>query len=225
MRKGVEIMRTQFDAQLKELNLDMLKMAGEVENIINMSTSALMDGDKNLAKEAVLYDYQINDLERQIERRCLKLLLQQQPVASDLRRISSALKMITDMERIGDQAADIAELSLRLEEGREEEKLTHIVKMAADTTRMVTEAINAYVSGDTALAQKVIDDDDGVDELFNLVKDDLIEMISQNREVGEQAIDLLMIAKYFERIGDHAVNIAEWVVFSITGVHKNSKIM
>lgn len=218
-------MRTQFDAQLKELNLDMLKMAGEVENIINMSTSALMDGDKNLAKEAVLYDYQINDLERQIERRCLKLLLQQQPVASDLRRISSALKMITDMERIGDQAADIAELSLRLEQGHEEEKLTHIVKMAGDTTRMVTEAINAYVSGDTALAQKVIDDDDGVDELFNLVKDDLIEMISQNREVGEQAIDLLMIAKYFERIGDHAVNIAEWVVFSITGVHKNSKIM
>lgn len=218
-------MRSNFDAQLKELNLDMLKMAGEVENIINMSMRAFLKGEHDVARETIEYDYQINEIERQIERRCLKLLLQQQPVATDLRRISSALKMITDMERIGDQAADIAQLSLRFENGMVPQKLNHIVSMASETSKMVTDAINAYVSSDTSLAEKVITDDDRVDELFNEVKDDLIEFIRNNIEVGEQAIDLLMVAKYFERIGDHAVNIAEWVVFSITGIHKNSKIM
>ena len=218
-------MRTNFDAQLKELNLDMLKMAGEVENIINMSMTAFLKAEHEVAKETIEYDYQINEIERQIERRCLKLLLQQQPVATDLRRISSALKMITDMERIGDQAADIAQLSLRFEGGMVPKNLNHIVAMASETAKMVTDAINAYVSSDTSLAEKVIADDDRVDELFNEVKDDLIDFIRNNIEVGEQAIDLLMVAKYFERIGDHAVNIAEWVVFSITGVHKNAKIM
>lgn len=218
-------MRSNFDTQLKELNLEMLKMAGEVENIINMTTTALVKNNKTLAQEAVEYDYQINDIERQIERRCLKLLLQQQPVATDLRRISAALKMITDMERIGDQAADISELTLRLEGQHDTENLKLVVQMCDETTRMVTMAINAYVSNDSTLAQKVIDLDDIVDDLFNKTKDRLIELISSHREIGEHAIDMLMIAKYFERIGDHAVNIAEWVLFSITGYHKNEQIM
>ncbi|NLZ45179.1 MAG: phosphate signaling complex protein PhoU [Clostridiales bacterium] len=218
-------MRSNFDAQLKELNLEMLKMAGEVENIINMTTNALVKSNKVLAREAVEYDEQINELERKIERSCLKLLLQQQPVATDLRKISSALKMITDMERIGDQAADISELTLRLEGEHDEESLKLVSHMCEETTRMVTMSINAYVSNDSQLAQDVIDSDDIVDDLFNKTKDSLIQLISENKEVGEQAIDMLMIAKYFERIGDHAVNIAEWVLFSITGYHKNEQIM
>lgn len=218
-------MRNSFDMQLKELNLDMLKMAGEVENIINMAISAFVNCDSALAGEAVDYDNRINELERKIESLCLKLLLRQQPVAGDLRRISSALKMITDMERIGDQAADISELSLRLDKDCDKDNFRNIVLMADETSKMVTDAINAYVSGDEAMANKVIESDDRVDSLFNIVKDEMIELAAQNKQLGEQAVDLLMIAKYFERIGDHAVNIAEWVLFSITGIHKNQKIM
>ncbi len=217
-------MRTNFEHQLRELNLEMLKMAGEVEEIINMAIKALIEKDITLAQKAIAYDYQINESESRIERLCLKLLLQQQPVAGDLRKISSALKMITDMERIGDQAADIAELIIRLAPQEYTSNLTHIRAMAEETKNMVTNSINAYVNLETATAEQVIESDDVVDALFNREKQSLIDLISQNSDIGEQAIDLFMIAKYFERIGDHAVNIAEWVVFSITGVHKNEKI-
>ncbi|MFT3951026.1 MAG: phosphate signaling complex protein PhoU [Oscillospiraceae bacterium] len=218
-------MRSNFELQLKQLNLEMLKMAGEVEEIIGMAIKALIDNDPELAGDTIAYDYQVNESERRIESICLNLLLRQQPVAGDLRKISSALKMITDMERIGDQAADISELVLRLAGEEYTANLAHIRRMAEETRKMVTRAINAYVSADAATAREVIASDDIVDELFNREKAALIKLISEQRDAGEQAIDLFMAAKYFERIGDHAVNIAEWVLFSITGVHKNEKII
>ena len=156
---------------------------------------------------------------RDIESMCLKLLLQQQPVARDLRQISAALKMITDMERIGDQAADIAEIITFLK-GRSCENCEAIGEMGRATIRMVTESVDAFVKRDTALAEGVIRYDDVVDDYFLKVKSALITLIAQNPDDGEYALDLLMIAKYFERIGDHATNIAEWVLFSVTGVHK-----
>lgn len=218
-------MRTQFDNQLRELNIDMIKMASTVEEAINKSVTALINRDGALAQEIITEDRNINDMERQIERRCLKLLLQQQPVARDLRRISSALKMITDMERIGDHATDISEITKRFVNEELIKSPEHIRQMANATTKMVKDCIDAFVNNDEEAAKAVIKEDDIVDDLFNRVKAELIEMITEDKTVGEQAIDLLMIAKYFERIGDHAVNIAEWVVFSITGYHKDSAIM
>jgi phosphate transport system protein len=162
---------------------------------------------------------EIDDSEKTIESICMKLLLHQQPVARDLRQISAALKMITDMERIGDQAADIAEI-VQLANIRADEDTAYVGDMARATIKMVTDSVDAYVSRDPVLAQCVIEYDDVVDDLFNKVKQSLITSIEDKQINGEYAIDLLMIAKYFERIGDHAVNIAEWVLFSITGVHK-----
>ena len=218
-------MRNHFDIQLQELNLDLIKMGGAIEEAIIKAVDALVKCDVALAKEAIEYDVVIDDMERGIERRCLKLLLQQQPVATDLRKISSALKMITDMERIGDHAADISELTQRLSNENYSYELKHIPQMADATIKMVKDAIDAYVNNDKELATAVIKDDDIVDDLFNIVKNNLIELIGENKAYGEQAIDLMMVAKYFERIGDHAVNIAEWVIFSITGIHKNSPII
>ncbi len=218
-------MRKLFDEQLKELNIEMIKMAGQVETAIAGAAEALIKNDIPLAQQVMGGDEIVDDMEKKIEHLCLKLLLQQQPVATDLRRVSTALKMTTDLERIGDQAADIAELTLKL--GNTDN--IHIPQMAKAVIRMVTESINAYVNNDEKLANEVISEDDRVDELFVKIRDELIEMAADSREkgkkVGEQAIDLLMIAKYFERIGDHAVNIAEWVIFSVTGVHKNAKII
>ena len=218
-------MRNHFDTQLQELNLDLIKMGGAIEEAIIKAVDALVRRDYQMAQEAIEFDTVIDDMERSIERRCLKLLLQQQPVASDLRRISAALKMITDMERIGDQAADISEITQRMYRENYAYDLKHIPQMATATIKMVKDAIDAYVNSDIELAEKVIGEDDGVDALFNVVKNNLIENIGEKKESGEQAIDLMMVAKYFERIGDHAVNIAEWVIFSITGVHKNSPIL
>ena len=167
-----------------------------------------------------MYRDEINHQESVIEGLCMKLLLQQQPIARDLRVISSALKMITDMERIGDHAADISEITIILANNKYIKKLEHIQQMAKETTVMVVNSIDAFVNKDAALAQKVIDQDDVVDELFVTIKRDLLAMINENIENGEQAMDLLMVAKYFERIGDHAVNIAELVIYSITGKHK-----
>ena len=158
-------------------------------------------------------------MENDIEARCLKLLLQQQPVASDLRLISSILKMITDLERIGDQAQDISEIVIILSHSNFIKDLTHLPKMAEATIKMVKESIDAFVNKDIALANQVIEYDDVVDDLFVIIKDELISLIRHDVKNGEQAIDLLMIAKYFERIGDHAQNIAEWVVYSLTGEH------
>lgn len=218
-------MRNHFDTQLKELNIDLIKMGGAIEEAITKAVDALMQRDCRLAEEAIQFDIEIDNMERDIERRCLKLLLQQQPVATDLRRISSALKMITDMERIGDHAADISEITKRIAKDDYSHELKHIPLMAKTTVGMVKEAIDAYVDFDSEKAQRVIASDDTVDEMFNTEKEALISLIAENPAAGEQALDLMMITKYFERIGDHAVNIAEWVIFSVTGYHKDANIM
>ncbi|MCL2055536.1 MAG: phosphate signaling complex protein PhoU [Oscillospiraceae bacterium] len=211
-------MRNKFEEQLSQLDNMLIEMGTLIETIIAMSVSALKNRDAELAKKTVAFDYEINQKEKDIESLCLKLLLQQQPVARDLRLISSVLKMITDMERIGDQSADIAEIALYIDKPYIK-KLEHIPQMAEAAVRMVTDSIDAFVNKDLELAKKVITSDDFVDNLFREVRNDLIYLISEDAENGEQAIDLIMIAKYFERIGDHAVNIAEWVVFSLTGKH------
>ena len=216
-------MRSKFDEQLKQLKVELTAMGGLCETAIANAAKALMTGDPKLAENAITIDAQIDDKEREIESLCLKLLLQQQPVARDLRQISSALKMITDMERLGDQAADISEI-VTLENIRASESAGHIGDMARATIQMVNSSIEAFVRRDLELSHEVIASDDVVDALFDKVKGEIIEMIRQDRADGEHAIDLLMIAKYFERIGDHAVNIAEWVEFSITGVHAESDV-
>ena len=212
-------MRGRFDEQLMLLNKKMIEMGALCENIIALSTKALLDGDVEGAKRVTAIGSDIDHMEREIESICLKLLLHQQPVARDLRQISAALKMITDLERIGDQAEDIAEIIPFLS-GRTGEECAEIREMAEATIKMVTDSIDAYVKQDLKLARSVYDHDDVVDTCFDKVKSKLISMIAQNTDNGEYAIDLLMIAKYFERIGDHAVNIAEWVEFSVTGEHK-----
>ncbi len=213
------MMRTKFDEQITLLNDKLIEMGALIETAINTAVSAMINQDEELAKKAIGFDSEVDQMEKDIETLCLKLLLSQQPVARDLRLISSALKMITDMERIGDQAADIAEITLYLCGEPYVKKLVDIPKMAEATIKMVTESLDAFVKKDLTLAKEVIAYDDVVDDLFFRVKNDLIELISKQSGVGHQAIDLIMIAKYFERIGDHAVNIAEWVVFSITGRH------
>ncbi len=215
-------MRSKFDEQLEVLNRKMIEMGAGCENIIALSASALLDGDTAKAEEAKSRGPLIDQMEREIESICLKLLLQQQPVAKDLRTISAALKMITDMERIGDQAEDIAEIIMFLDR-RTGEECSGIRKMAQATIKMVTDSIDAYVRRDIELSRAVCAYDDTVDRDFAETKASLISMIASNPTDGEYALDLLMIAKYFERIGDHAVNIAEWVEFSVTGVHKGGK--
>ncbi|MCL2056107.1 MAG: phosphate signaling complex protein PhoU [Oscillospiraceae bacterium] len=214
-------MRTKFEEQLDQLNNMLVEMGALIETSISLATQALREQDILLAKKAIDYDQEVDQKEKDIEALCLKLLLRQHPVAKDLRLISSALKMITDMERIGDQAADIAEITIMLEKTPYIGKPEHIPQMAAATVKMVTESIDAFVKKDLGLAKSVIAHDSVVDDLFVAVKRDLMESIRSDMATGEQAMDFLMIAKYFERIGDHAENIAEWVVFSITGTHVN----
>ena len=212
-------MRSRFDEQLTQLHNSLIEMGALVERAITKATEAFVSRNALVAQSILEGDSAINDKEREIESLCLKLILNQQPVARDLRQISTALKMITDMERIGDQAADISELCLILAAQAEIKKPKHIPQMAEATVTMVTRSIDAFVHGDIALAQSVIDYDDVVDALYVTVKEELIMLIHSDVEKGEQAVDLLQIAKYYERIGDHAVNIAEWVIFSITGKH------
>lgn len=212
-------MRNRFDEQLELLNKKMTEMGAECESIIALAAEALLSGNTEDAKKAMEQGHSIDQMEREIENICLKLLLQQQPVARDLRVISAALKMITDMERIGDQAEDIAEIIVFLN-GRTGAECHGIRKMAEATIKMVNDSVDAYVRGDLKLAEEVCKYDDIVDNDFLQIKKTLIEMIAENSADGEYALDILMIAKYFERIGDHAVNIAEWVEFSVTGVHK-----
>lgn len=213
------IMRNRFDEQLKTLNKKMIEMGAECESIIALSAKALLEGNVEAARTAKKKGRIIDEMEREIESICLKLLLQQQPVAKDLRVISAALKMITDMERIGDQAEDISEIIAFLN-GRTGEECHDIRLMAEATIKMVTDSIDAYVNQDLELARQVINYDDVIDSAFLRVKQTLVKMVTENTADGEYAVDPLMIAKYFERIGDHAVNIAEWVEFSVTGVHK-----
>ena len=217
------MMRSRFDEQLALLSREMIEMGALCERVIALSVKALEAGDAKLAASVAPVDAEIDQKERTIESLCLRLLLQQQPVARDLRQISAALKMITDMERIGDQASDIAEI-VRFLGGRSTADCADIGKMAEATIRMVTESVDAYVKCDLSIAEAAMKHDDVVDDYFLKVKSSLIRMIADKPEDGEYALDLLMIAKYFERIGDHAVNIAEWVVFSVTGVHKNEEV-
>ncbi len=212
--------RNRFDEQLHTLGHELLVMGAMIERAIRSATDALVKQDVEAALQAIAADKEVDQAERDIESLCLKLLLQQQPVARDLRLISSALKMITDMERIGDQASDIAELVIYLSREPYIKELTHLPQMAENAIRMVSGALDAYVRKDLVLAQEVMGMDDAIDALFVTVKDELISLIRHDAAAGSQAIDLLMIAKYYERIGDHAQNIAEWVEYALTGRHK-----
>lgn len=214
-------MRQFYQEELNQLDQQLIEMGRMVEVAIEDAVKALTDRDKKLAGEVIRNDDLVNKMEKTIENRCLMLIVKEQPVAGDLRLISSILKIITDLERVGDQATDIAEISTLFGEQPFIKKLTHIPQMADATIKMLSESINAFVTKDQELAREVIKFDDVVDNLFDVIKNELIEMIHNDREAGEQAINFLMIAKYLERIGDHAENIAEWVLFSISGYHSN----
>ena len=213
-------MRNHFDNQLAQLNRELIQMGGLCEEIIEIVARALTGWEDDLIKRVTTLGAEIDESERSIETLCLKLLLQQQPVARDLRQISAAMKMITDMERIGDQAEDIAEIITHLN-CRVERESVQIREMAEATMQMVREAVDSYVRQDLNLAHKVMKHDDIVDDYFIKVRTALIDIIAANPADGEYALDLLMIAKYCERIGDHCTNIAEWVEFSVTGIHKD----
>ena len=217
-------MRNKFDMQLELLNEQLIHMGELCEVAISRATDALKEGSIEKAHAVRVADEEIDQMEKDIERLCLKLLLQQQPVARDLRQISAALKMITDMERIGDQAADIAEIIIS-EKKSESTDIPKIGKMSEAVAKMVRDSVNAYVKKDLELSRNVMDADDAVDILFEENKQELIEFIAENKgDQGREAIDLIMVAKYLERIGDHATNIAEWVEFSITGIRKESQV-
>ncbi|SHH94141.1 phosphate transport system protein [Sporobacter termitidis DSM 10068] len=212
-------MRTHFEEQLERLNHELIDMGALCEDAISACTKELLDPDGTELGAARIYERDIDQKEREIETLCLRLLLQQQPVARDLRLISAAMKMISDMERIGDQASDIEEITQYIHNNTDLKSRLHINEMAKATIEMVTDAVDSFVKKDIALARSVMDYDDIVDDLFRNIKEELIRMISDGDNRGELFLDLLMIAKYFERIGDHAVNIAEWVEYSITGSH------
>lgn len=217
-------MRNRFDMQLELLNEQLIHMGELCGVAIERATESLRNGDFAQAKAVIKADEEIDQMEKDIEQLCLKLLLQQQPVARDLRQISAALKMITDMERIGDQAADIAEIIIS-EKWTEKSEFIDISVMSEAVSQMVRESVKAYVEKDLVLALQVMNADNEVDRLFDKNKEQLIEFIARDKGgSGKKLIDLIMIAKYLERIGDHATNIAEWVEFSITGIHKDSQI-
>ena len=213
-------MRNRFDEQLEQLNNHLMEMGALIERSIENATQALIKQDAEIAKAAIAADQEVDHKEREIESLCLKLLLQQQPVARDLRLISAALKMITDMERIGDQAADISGIVLYIADETCIKELVHLPRMGRTAIAMVKGSLDAYVNKDLDLARKVMETDDVIDDLFDVVKNELIGHIRSDASSGSQAIDLLMIAKYYERIGDHAQNIAEWVEYALTGKHK-----
>lgn len=208
-------MRTKFDEQLNQLNQELMHMGTMIEEQIQKAVVAFMKQDTELARIIMDNDTDVDREEKKIENICFNLLMQQQPVARDLRTISAAMKMVTDMERIGDHAADISEMTILIADNTYIKQLDHIQKMASETVQMLMKSIQAYVDKDMEAAKAVIKNDDVIDELFLEVKQDLIAMIHANADCGEQATDLLMVAKYFERIGDHATNIAEWVIFAL----------
>ena len=213
-------MRDFFQEQLNELNRELTRMGAACEEIIALASHALTDWNEELVRKVSTIGSQIDESERTIESICLKLLLRQQPVARDLRQISAAMKMITDMERIGDQAEDIVEIVPYMT-AHPDEKFPKIREMAKAAQAMVTEAVDAYVKQDLDMARKVMAHDDVVDNYFSQIKSGIIDIIAAEPAHGEYALDLLMVAKYFERIGDHCTNIAEWVEFSVTGIHKD----
>ncbi len=210
-------MRKTFDAELQELNYEMINMSAAAEDAIDVVTESLSSSDDAAAKAAIEMTKSMDQMERDIENRCLRLLLQQQPVARDLRTISAALKMVTDLQRIGDQCANIAEISLLLQQQKQDRTLLDIRTMSQKASIMVKRSIFAYVNRDDEAARAVIALDDEIDEFFRTIKGELVELIVENREAADQAIDLIIIAKYLERIADHAVNIAQWAIFCVTG--------
>ena len=213
-------MRSKFDEQLLELNNEMINMGNKIIQSIKMAIEALVSHDEEKAKAIMDGDTEIDHLQKKIENICFNLLIQQQPVAKDLRTVTAAMKMVTDMERIGDHASDISEMTILMGEENEIEKFEHISKMATETVIMLNHSIEAYVERDINKAREVIEHDDIVDDLFAEAKKDVINLILKSPNEGEEATDILMISKYFERIGDHATNIAEWVIYSVTGIHK-----
>lgn len=216
-------MRTRFDEQLKQLNNEMIRMGSLIENAIQNAVRAFFDKDTELAKKIMDNDEVIDQEQKKIENICFQLLIQRQPVARDLRTITAALKMVTDMERIGDHAADISELTVVMADHTEIMNKDDIKKMSGESVMMLLHAIEAYVERDMDKAKEVIAHDDIVDDLFIKLKFELIEAISKNPDCGEYAADLLMINKYLERIGDHATNIAEWVIFSLNTLDPDAK--
>ena len=214
-------MRNKFDEQLQRLHVELIQMGAACEDAISAAAEALLKGDESLVPAALEAERDLDRREREVENLCLKLLLQQQPVARDLREISAALKMISDLERIGDQAADIAELVsyVRVPDGS---GVLHIADMTRAVIGMVTDSVDSFVKRDLDLARAVCAADDQADALFDQVKRELIDMISSDAAWGQQGLDLLMVAKYLERIGDHATNVAEWVEYSLTGVHPSN---
>lgn len=208
-------MRSKFDEQLGKLNNEMIDMGNLIISNITSAIRAMKNKDRELALQIMRKDAEVDSAQKRIESTCFNLLIQQQPVARDLRTVTAAMKMVTDMERIGDHAADISEITVHLGDTSRIEKYEHISRMAAETTMMLSRAIEAYVERDTAKAEEVIAHDDVVDSLFDDAKSDVINLIRTAPEAGIEATDLLMIAKYFERIGDHATNIAEWVIYSL----------
>ncbi len=214
------MLRKNFEKQLEQLNDQMITMGCMIENTISRAIKALAEQNVELAEEVIASDYEIDTQERNIEQMCYKLLLMQQPLAGDLRIVSATMKMITDMERIGDHGEDISELTIRMAGKPYLQEITDIEQMATEATKMVTNSVDAYVNRDITLAREVIAADDIVDDLFDKVKLNIIKELRNGAGDGEQATDLLMVAKYFERIGDHATNIAGWVIFSLTGEHE-----
>lgn len=211
-------MREYYTAQLETLNTNMIQMGALCEDAISAAIQSLLEDDRTIAKKVTDTELEIDQMERDIERQCMRLLLMQQPVATDLRVVSSALRMIADLERIGDQAFDIADItksgSFQGFSGK-----VHIKEMAKAAIHMVTDSVDSYVKQDVQLAKRVTEEDDVVDELFLKVRRELAKLIHTDQNASEQALDLLMIAKYLERIGDHAVNVSEWVIYSVTGKH------
>lgn len=217
--------RQQFDAELTELSAALIRMGAMATEALRKSMEALDHNDKRLAQEVMDGDRAIDEMEREIEQRCLRLLLKQQPVAGDLRKISTAIKMITDIERIGDGAADIAEISLHLEECSFPDVLKLVLEMAREASQMAAASIEAYVKEDLELAQATIDRDDVVDDYFLTIRRELASRLNSSHHEMDEIIDYLMITKYLERQGDHAVNICEWVQFYKTGIHKQERIV
>ena len=208
-------MRSKFDEQLLELNKEMIEMGNKIILSIKNAIEALVARDENMAKAIMESDAEVDHLQKKIEGICFNLLIQQQPVARDLRTVTAAMKMVTDMERIGDHAADISEMTILMGQNSQIEKFDHISQMATETMIMLNHSIEAYVEKNVIKAKEVIEHDDIVDDLFVEAKKDVIELILNSPSEGEGATDILMIAKYFERIGDHATNIAEWVIYSL----------
>lgn len=217
--------RISYEHELTLLNNDLKEMGRLVENAIAQTFIAFEDQDFAKAEEIIKGDRTVNDMERAIESRCLSLILRQQPVASDLRVVSTALKVVTDLERIGDHASDIAELILRMKGDHVYHVVRHLPQMSVSAQEMVRDAIEAFISQDTVAAKKIMERDDVVDDLFCQVKNDVVALLKDSPELSDQCIDFLMIAKYLERIGDHAVNVCEWIEFCKTGSLKNVRIL